>query len=99
MEQDKFKVYAYLLTHKNSSKRSDALIAEHVAYVRKLDAEGKLVICGPFLNYKGGMVVVRAGSIEEAQKIAEVDPFVKSGFESYDLRVWMIGCKENNFLA
>ena len=91
-------VYAYLMTRKDPEKMSRPLVEEHVAHLKQLRAQGKLVICGPFLNYDGGMVVIRAGSETEARQTAEKDPFISSGFESYELRVWQLASEENNYL-
>jgi uncharacterized protein YciI len=97
-KNDKFVVYAYLMSHADRSKFSPELIAAHVEHCKKLDADGRLVICGPFLNCKGGMVALRAASPEEAKTIAESDPFISSGFETYELRTWQLACAENNYL-
>ncbi|MGD8191644.1 YciI family protein [Brevibacillus ginsengisoli] len=50
-------------------------------------------------NYRGGMVIIRAGSMMEAQAIAEMDPFISSGAESYELRVWNLSNEANNHLG
>ncbi len=94
----KFTVYAYLMTHSDRSKFTPALIEAHVAHLKKLDGDGRLVLCGPFLDYKGGMVVVRASSADEARRLAEQDPFISSGFETYELRTLQMACRENNYL-
>jgi len=93
-----FTVYAYLMSHSGRSKFTPTLIEAHVAHLKKLDADGRLVICGPFLDYKGGMVIIRASSADEARRLAEQDPFISSGFETYELRTLQTACKENNYL-
>lgn len=45
------------------------------------------------------MAIIRADSLEAARMIAESDPFVKSGVESYELRTLHLSCKENNHLG
>ena len=69
-----------------------------MAHLRELDQAGKLVLCGPFLDYAGGMVIVQAESREEAEEIAKRDPFVASGTETYEVRTWELSCEENNHL-
>jgi len=95
----KFIVYAYLMSHADKSKFSPELVKAHIEHCRKLDDAGRFVIGGPFLNYKGGMVAVRAASLEEAKAVAESDPFISSGFETYELRKWELACSENNYLG
>ena len=67
---------------------------EHLAH---LDSLGdKLVFAGPFLDGEGkangSLVVIEAGSQEEAEAMAAQDPFVERGvFESYVVRRWNWG--------
>jgi len=96
---DKFTVFVYLMAHKDPSRRSPELITAHIEHLKRLHAEKRLVMCGPFLDYKGGMGGLRAASLEEARETAEKDPFISSGFEGYELRTWKLGCEENNWLA
>ena len=96
---DPFIVFVYILEPKNPGKFTPELVAAHIAHLKKLHSQERLVLCGPFASSKGGMVVVRADSAEDAVAIAEEDPFVKSGFETYQLRVWTLACEENNYLA
>jgi len=63
-----------------------AVVERHRTHLKKLDEAGKLVLCGPFTDFPGGMVVMRASSHTEAQSIAESDPFVAEGYETYCLR-------------
>lgn len=62
----------------------------HFLYLQRLDAEGTLVLSGPFTDRTGGLVVVRAPSLEEARAIAEADPLVSNGVDEYDLREWRL---------
>ena len=42
---------------------------------------------------------MKTNSFEEAKKVAESDPFVKEGYETYELRTWELSCKENNHMG
>ena len=88
--------YVYLM--KNNKALSLEIIRRHVNHLRELDAEGALVLCGPFSDYPGGMVVVRAESPDEAKAIAEADPFISSGCKTYELRCLEVANAENNYL-
>lgn len=66
---------------------------EHLAYLDKVNAEGKLVFAGPFLDDEGkpcgSMVAYEAESREEAEKLANGDPYAQAGlFESVEIRPW-----------
>jgi len=75
------------------------LVRAHVKHLKRLDENGQLVLCGPFSDYNGGMVIIKTISYEEAMEIAKSDPFVVSGVESFELRTWQLSCKENNHLG
>ena len=77
-------VYIYLM---NNSKNLNLEIVE----------SGKLILCGPFTDYAGGMVVLNCKNIEEAREIAETDPFIAEGYKTYELRTLEIANKENNY--
>lgn len=97
--KDQFIHYVILLSMNPDQKLTEPLIREHVKFLKKLDEKRKLVLCGPFKDYHGGMIIIRANSLEEAKTIAEQDPFVLNGVESYELRTWEISCEENNHLG
>ncbi len=66
---------------------------EHVAFLDGLNADGKLAFAGPFLGADekptGSLVVVEAGSEDEAREIATADPYAKAGlFDSVEIRRW-----------
>jgi len=66
---------------------------EHVAYLDKLNTEGKLKFAGPFLDGEGkpcgSLVAVEAASLAEAEALAKSDPYSLAGlFESSEIRQW-----------
>jgi uncharacterized protein len=74
-------------------------ILRHVEHLRKLDQEGRLVLCGPFTDHPAGMVVVNARDRAEAEAIASADPFVAEGARSFRVWTWLLACAENGYLA
>ncbi|PVB59681.1 YciI family protein [Labrenzia sp. 011] len=73
----------------------EAVLADHLAYQRRLEGEGRLVQAGPLSDESGqllsgaGLIVYRASSLEEARGLAEADPMHSSGARSYSLRRWL----------
>lgn len=73
-----------------------ANLAAHLAYQQTLEAAGVLAFAGPLSDLTGelmqgtGLVVYRAGSMDEAQQIADQDPMHLSGARQYTLRKWLI---------
>ena len=74
--------YIYLMANKKSL--SLEIIKKHVQYLKKLDDLGKLILCGPFTDYDGGIVILECKNIEE-------------GYKTFELRTLSIANKENNY--
>jgi uncharacterized protein YciI len=60
---------------------ADPAMQEHLAFVREQVEAGKFVVVGPALDQGriGGMAIINATTMEEAQKIANADKMVQSG--------------------
>lgn len=97
--QDPFIRYVYFLTMIPGKKFNEEIIRAHVRHLKKLEDTGKLVLCGPFADNEGGMVILDVESYDEAKRIAESDPFVAEGYETYELRTLLLSCKENNHMG
>lgn len=82
--------YVYLLTIVVERSAYEPHLPAHSAYLRRLDAAGALVLSGPFADRRGGMVLIRAASEAEARAMAEGDPLVVAGVDTYELRQWRV---------
>ena len=91
--------YVYFLTPVRPELFEAELVRAHVAHLERLEDRGQLDLCGPFPDHDGGMVVLRGVTVEEAQAIAEADPFVASGAESFELRRLEVSCRDNDHLG
>ncbi|MBX3243062.1 MAG: hypothetical protein KF685_01180 [Acidobacteria bacterium] len=65
----------------DDAKKRNEIFAGHFANMNRLAEEGKLVLAGPFDGVEGwrGMFIFNVESIEEAKKLTETDPVLKSG--------------------
>ena len=69
---------------------TDVIIEQQAAHLRHLDemkAAGQLVLAGPFEG-GGGLLILRVETLEEAHKLMEVDPHVRAGWLSVDIKPW-----------
>ncbi|MFO0562854.1 MAG: YciI family protein [Polyangiales bacterium] len=73
-------------------------IEAHVAHLRALERRGALELSGPLAEARSGMVIVRASSREEAERIAREDPFVQRGVRSFELQRWLLSREDNNHM-
>lgn len=99
MVNNEFLKYVILLSRIPGKELTEEIVRAHVQHLKQLDRTGQLILCGPFQNYDGGMVVISSNSYTEAKAIAEADPFVKQGFETYELRILELSCEENNHMG
>jgi len=91
--------YVISLTRNLEKPRDELLIRKHVTFLRELDQKGRLVMAGPFEDGGGGMIIIRADSLEAATRLAESDPFVVGGYDSCEVRTWLLSCEENNHMG
>ncbi|MBL4635899.1 MAG: hypothetical protein JKY56_18710 [Kofleriaceae bacterium] len=91
--------YVVLLTHTQPARIDEELVRSHVAYLQQLEEKGLLELCGPFPENAGGMLVLRVANAEEAHSIAQADPFISSGAQSYMLRRWELSHQGNNHMG
>jgi uncharacterized protein len=71
----------------------DRIQAEHLEFHARLREEGLVVTNGPLRGQPDeslrGLTFYRAGSVEEARRLAEEDPSVKAGRLVVDVMQWL----------
>lgn len=71
-------------------------LPSHLEYQRDLEERGTLVLAGPLSDSTGenmagaGLIVYRAGSMDEAKELAKNDPMHISGARGFTLRKWLV---------
>jgi len=94
--------YVYLLKKgptwsPDSTPEISALQEAHLANIRRVREEGKLVLNGPLLDsfqLSGeirGIGVLKAASMAQAKEWVGTDPMVKVGRLVFELHAWMVG--------
>ncbi|MBA2611817.1 MAG: hypothetical protein H0U95_07605 [Bacteroidetes bacterium] len=72
-------------------KESDSLFRGHMNNIGKLASEGKLTVAGPLGkndNAYRGIFILDVKTVEEARKLCESDPAIKSNLFVVDLYPW-----------
>lgn len=88
-------LYAVLRTPHDLS-RFGALIEQHLHWAIAAERRGELFASGPFVEdggtpgAVGGLSILRAGSLEEAERIIAGDPFISGGVYTATVRKWML---------
>ena len=73
-----------------------ASLPDHLNYQREMEESGRLVMAGPVSDDSGenmfgaGMILYRAGTMDEARAMAENDPMHKSGARGFTLHKWLV---------
>ena len=72
-------------------KQRDDIFAGHMANMGRLAGEGKLALAGPFgkndRQYRG-IFIFAVATVEEAQKLVDTDPVIKTGMMIAELTPW-----------
>ncbi|MDD4000842.1 MAG: YciI family protein [Bacilli bacterium] len=87
----------YLMLMENIKTLNLDVIKRHVFHLKNLDDKGLLYLCGPFVDYGGGMVILKTDTLEEAVLIANADPFIAEGYKTFEIRTLEVANKENGY--
>lgn len=74
-------------------------IGTHAAYMRKLHAEGRMYAAGPTLDIDGGVILLKAADLKEAQGVMAADPAVATGLFVGEVREWRLAFSSGEPLA
>lgn len=64
-------------------------IEVHVEYMSGLLEKERLLLGGPFLDDSGGIMILTADSLEEAETMARADPAVRRGLLNVVVKPWL----------
>ena len=82
----------YLIHRKPVRPREEWTVSldEHLAWMKQQHLAGRILFSGPTSDRKLAIYVIRAGSREEAERIAGSDPYTKAGFCVFEIFEWEI---------
>lgn len=85
-KKNEMKTYYLVFLKKGPDRTQDSITVnklqeEHIAHLDKMISEGKMDICGPLLEDGDirGICIYNVATSEEAEKLANDDPMVRSG--------------------
>lgn len=67
----------------------DALLADHVAWLKANHAEGHFLGWGRKIPREGGIILAKGDSRDQVAAIAAADPFVAGGVAEVDVIEWV----------
>ena len=72
-------MFVLLLTYVKPLAEVDALMREHMAWLREHYAAGRFVVSGRQIPRTGGVILARGDDRAEMEALAATDPFVRAG--------------------
>lgn len=88
-------LYVVLRAPADTSRLSE-LLEVHFDWAIRCEKAGQLFASGPFVDESappgslGGLSIVRADTVQEAQDIIQGDPLIKNGVYTATIRKWIV---------
>lgn len=93
------KKFIIILKNKRKGELKAELLRLHVNHLKELNKDGLLFLCGPFADNNDAMKIIKANNFEEADKIANLDPFtIEKYYREYEIHELIEANENNNFL-
>ena len=93
------KTFLVMLQEKSEQRLDVDLLHKHVKHLKHLVEKGDLLICGPFADDSGAMLVIQATCCSDAEALIQADPFIKEKFYgSYTIKEFYKADASNRYL-
>jgi uncharacterized protein YciI len=82
----------YITLRRNAKPRDQFTVTldQHLVWMKQQHEAGRILFSGPTPDRSMGIYVIRAGSREEAERIAGSDPFTAAGCTTFELIEWEV---------
>jgi len=90
--------YAVILKPVPGHELSLPIVQKHAQHLAELDAQGKLVMAGPFTDSPLGLLIMKGSSKGEITHIMNEDPMVTSGVRTFEVDTWVLANRGNQFM-
>ncbi|NGM82119.1 hypothetical protein G5B47_06810 [Paenibacillus sp. 7124] len=78
----------YLIITERTERFNPDDIKGHYEHLDQLKKENRLEMYGPFSDSSGGAYLITASSLDEAEKIGQADPLIRSGSSAVTVKEW-----------
>jgi uncharacterized protein YciI len=90
--------YAVILKPVAGRELSLPIVQRHAHHLAELDAQGRLVMAGPFVDSPLGLLIMKGSTKAEIRRILNADPMITSGIKTFDIATWVLATRENGFM-
>jgi uncharacterized protein len=74
------------------------IVQKHAQHLAELDAQGKLVMAGPFVDNPLGLLIMKGSNKAEIAHILNEDPMITSGVKTFEVATWVLATRGNKFM-
>ncbi|WP_408009198.1 YciI family protein [Pseudalkalibacillus sp. A8] len=93
------KTFLVTLGNKKKGKLTEDLLHRHIDHLKHLKQNGSLLMCGPFVDESGAMMIFRCHSSNKVKTLVSKDPFiVEQYYGTYNVAEFLDANEENNWL-
>lgn len=93
------KSFLVLYNKKQPKLLNQTLLNDHIHYLKQLDLQGSLMLCGPLINNEQAVFYIKVASLDEAQRLILKDPFIqKKYYSEFSIDEFLPANSENDWL-
>lgn len=93
------KTFLVILNEKSNQRLDDKLLREHIEHLKSLTQKAHLLVCGPFSDDSGAMLVLQATDASTVEALIRADPFIQEKFYGgYSITEFYKADASNNYL-
>lgn len=93
------RTYLVIYSNKDADKFDESLILAHVKHLESLTKKGNLIICGPFSDGSGAVLILQSNTLDELDGLIKKDPFIVEGYyRGYEITEFNKADESNGFL-
>ena len=78
-------MFVLVLTYTKPLEEVDALMRDHMAWLKAGYRDGHFVVSGRQIPRTGGVILARGDDLEETEALAASDPFVSGGVATVEI--------------